>query len=83
MCQVYVLFRGFNYGVRSPKEELKCIRKTNGVAETPPISENSSASCTADKFATSDGSFANASNGVDVREVRSLVEPHCARNVYG
>ena len=69
--------------MRSPEEEFIGIGKTNGVAETPPISEKGSTSCNADKFATSDGSCANASNTVDIREVCSLVGPHCAGNVYG
>ena len=53
------------------------------MAETPPISETGSTSCNADKFATSDGSCANASSSVDIREVCSLVGPHCAGYVYG
>ena len=69
---------GSNYGVRSPEEEFTCIGKMNGVAEMPPISVKGSTSCNANKFATSDGSCVNASNSVDIREVCSLVGPHCA-----
>ena len=69
--------------MRSPKEEFICIGKTNGVAETLPISEKGSTSCNANKFATSDGLCVNASNSVDIQEVCSLVGPHCAGNVYG
>ena len=52
--------------MRSPEKEFICIGKTNGVAEMPPISKKGSSSCNADKFATSDGSCANASNSVDI-----------------
>ena len=69
--------------MRFPRKEFICIGKTNGVAETLPISEKGSISCNANKFATSDGSCANASNSMNIREVCSLVGPHCAGNVYG